>query len=299
MRLKAGRVIVERFPYTRTINLEYEYMTPHGLNVQTNDKKLVQKGTLNNQNKIKLNLNVPFYRYKKWVFSGSFRYRYNSFDLKDVEIFQPQFATFTNNPLDATTYNVGINSTYFSRIFGKPLVYNISIVADLSQNGFERLTGVGVASVLIRKDEKVAFTAGLIAQVDPMLRYPVLPAIGLEYKLTDSWLLSLAIPQYAYIRKTFSKNNRLSFGSNITSDAYYLRYGDPRHSYRYSKPEIRTGFVYEHYVLEKLILTGRAGMLNALKGTLNRRSDSYNRYIFSTNQDAGFYFNVGLSYNLF
>lgn len=299
MRLRAGRVIVERFPYTRTINLEYEYATPLDINVQTHDQKLVQKGTLSNQNKIKLNLNVPFYRHKKWVFSGSFRYRYNSFDLKNVEIFQPQFATFTNNPLDATTYNVGINSTYISRIFGKPLVYNISIVADLSQNGFERITGVGVVSVLIRKDQKIAFTAGLITLVDPMLHYPVLPAIGLEYKLADSWLLSLAVPQYAYIRKTFSKNNRLSFGSNITSDAYYLRYGYPQHSYRYNKAEIRTGFVYEHYLFDKLIFTGRTGMLNALKGTLNRRSDSYNKYIFESHQDAGFYFNIGLSYNLF
>lgn len=300
VRLRAGQAIVERFPYTRTINLEYEYLTPIDYRTKTHDKQLIEKGSLKNQNRIKLNLNIPFYKIKKWTFTASLRYRYNYFDMRDVKDAQPQYNSFTyDHTQEANTYNVGINSTYISRILGRPLIYNMSVIADMSQNGFERFTGMGIASVLLKKDKKVAFTAGLIVLIDPMIHYPVLPIIGLEYKLTNTWLLSLAMPQYAYLRKTFSKNSRLSFGTNITSDTYYLKYGDSRYSYRYNKAEIRTGFVYEHYIYDKLILTGRAGMLNALKGTLNRRSDSYNKYIMESHQNAGFYFNIGLSYNIF
>lgn len=300
IKIKAGRIISNRFPSTRTVNIEYEYVAPLNSTTKTHDGALIEKGRLANQNRVKLDVNIPFLRLQKWVFTGSLRYRYNYFDIDRVSDASTEFSSADHDhSQEGNTYAVSLNSTYVSRVFDKPLIFNMSLNSDFSQDGFERITGMALASVVLKRSEKMAFTVGVFALIDPMIHYPVLPLIGLEYKLPHAWSISIAAPQYAYLRKTFSKNNRLSIGTNITSDTYYLRLGDPEHSYRYNKAEIKTGLVYEHYVSEKFILTARGGMVNALKGTLNRRSESYNKYIIKTNQDAGLFFNLGVSYNLY
>lgn len=296
LKLKTARVITERFPSTRTINIEYEYITPSDFKLKRKNNELLRDGRLTNQNRVKVDLNIPIVRLKKWVFSGSLRYRYNYFEMEK----NTDYSNFsTSNIQEGNTYVAGINSTYISRIFNKPLIYNLSVYGDFSQNGFERITAIGIASILLKKTDRFAFTLGLGGLVDPMIHYPVIPIVGLEYKITDSWLLSVAAPRYAYIRKIFSKDNRLSIGSNIASDYYYVKTGNPENSYLYNKAEIKSGFVYEHYIFSKFILSAKAGMINSLRGTLNKRSNRYGKYRIKSNQDAGFYFNVGVSYNLF
>lgn len=296
----AGRIITTRFPTTRTVNLEYEYVVPLNVTTKTHGGNIIEKGRLSNQNRVKLDMNMPFLRVNKWTFTGSFRYRYNYFDLDRVSHQSTQYLSQSHNhSQEGSTYVGGLNSTYISKLFDKPLIFNMTLNADFSQNGFERITGMGIATMVLKKNSKMAFSLGLFAMIDPMIHYPILPIVVFDYKLPNSWSFSVTLPQYVYIRKTFSKNNRLSFGTNITSDTYYLRLGDPKHSYRYNKAEIKTGFVYEHYVNQHFILTARGGMMNALKGTLNRRSNSYNKYIMKSYQNAGLFFNVGVSYNIY
>ena len=296
LKLKAARAITERFPSTRTINVEYEYVTPLDFTLKRKNDELIQKGRLKNQNRVRVDLNLPLLRLQKWVFSGSFRYRYNYFEIDNT-------TDFTNlsekNTVEGNTYTAGINSTYVSKIFNKPLIYNLSVYGDFSQNGFERITGIGIASVMLKRTDKLSLTVGLAVLVDPMIRFPVLPIVALEYKITDSWTLSTAFPRYAYIRKRFSRDNRLSIGSSISGDYFYSNLGEPKRSYLYNKAEINTGLMYEHYIFDKFIFTAKGGLMNSMRGTLNKRNDRYGKYILKSSQDAGFYFNVGMSYNFF
>jgi len=296
LKLKAARAITERFPSTRTINVEYEYITPSDFNFKRKNNDLLRKGRLTNQNRVKVDLNIPLVRLKKWVFSGSFRYRYSYLEMDK----NSDFNGFSeNNIQEGNTYTGGINSTYISKIFNKPLIYNLSIYGDFSQNGFERITAMGIASVMLKRTEKLSLTVGLGVLVDPMIRFPVVPILALEYKITDSWTLSTAFPRYVYIRKRFSKDSRLSIGSSLSGDYYYSKHGDSDRSYLYNKTEVKSGLLYEHYIFDKFILSANGGLMNSFRGTLNKRNNRYGKYTLKSSQDAGFYFNVGVSYNFY
>lgn len=299
LRLRAGRVITDRFPSTRFLNVEYEYLTPVDYKTKLYGQPW-ENGKLEGQNRIKVNMNIPLYKTKKWVFTGSLRYKYSYSEFNDQVNVSTQYPDlYSSKSNDSHTFNVALNSTYIARIFNKPLVYNFAIVGDASQEGFERMSASAIATMVFKRTQNLAITGGLIVIVDKMARYPVLPVFGLEYKFSDNWMISVAMPQYVYIRKSFSNNARLSFGTNLDSDRYYVYPKEYNKSFIYNKAEARTGFVYEQYLQKHFILNVRAGMLNTFKGTLNRKNESYNKHIISSTQDAGAYFNIGISYNLF
>lgn len=299
LKLKAGKIITNRFPATRFLNVEYEYLTPVDYKTKLYDQPWT-KGKLENQNRVRVNLNVPLYKRQKWVFTGSVRYRYSYSELNDQENESAKYPTLYNDkPNGNHTFNIGLNSTYIARVFDKPLIYNLGIIGDVSQDGFERIYASAIVSMLLKKTDRFSLTVGGLVMIDRMARYPVLPVLGLEYKITDSWLVSVGAPQYAYIRKQFSNNRRLSFGTSLDSQRFYLYPKQFDKSFLYTKTEIKTGLVYENYLEKHFILSVRAGMINALKGRLTPKNRSSNMEIMTSTQDAGAYFNIGISYNLF
>lgn len=299
LRQKAEKAITERFPTTRFVNIEYKYTTPSDIKTK-NKSQFIGKTKIEEQNSVKVNINLPLYRFQKWTLIGNFDYNYTHLYLRDL---QPLKNTFSSTTIDGSlfeghVFNAAINAMYISRVFNKPLIYNMSVVSHFSEKGFERITGAGFASMLLKRDKKLSITTGIAVIVDPMILIPVLPIFGLEYKLRNDWLLSLALPQYLFVRKFFSQNTRLSFGSFMTNTSYYM-HPNNGHSYLYNKAEINTGIVFEQYLNKHLILTARSGVVNSLRGNINQKNKTYSKRFISSNQGPGLYFNLGVSYNLY
>lgn len=298
LRRQAGRAITERFPTTRFINVEYQNSNSVDYRIETRDKSL-KETKLKQQNRVKVDINAPLFRYKDWTFTGSVYYNYTHFALDDMTELKQVYPNVRKSDMEGHTFNTAINSTYISTLFNKPVVYNIGIAGEFSQEGFERLVGMGIATFVLKRNAKYMMTAGLAVRVEPTTRFPLIPIFGIDYKIDDSWELSFVLPKYAYIRKSFSKTTRLSLGSNLSVNRYYVHPSGTNKSYLYSKAEINSGLVFEHYLNKHFILTASGGMVNAMKGNLTQKNKSYSKRLLNTTQDAGMYFNVGFSYTLY
>lgn len=300
LRRKAGKAITDKFSSTRFLNVEYEHLTPVDFKTRL-DEQPFTKGKLIRQNRVNVNLNVPVYKTPKWVFTGSMRYRYDHSEVdKEINVSDLYSNYYTNKPNDRHTFNFAMNSTFISKLFDKPVIYNFSLVGDASQDGFERLYAYSIASLVFKRTESLTMTGGVLLQLDKMAWFPALPVFSLDYKFQENWMLSITLPQSTYIRKYFSDNSRrISFGTSIERQRYYLQLKNYDKSFLYNQSEIRTGFVYEHYLPDHFILSARAGVVKYLKGTLNKVNSPYHDYILRNNFESNFYFNIGLSYNLF
>ena len=298
LRRQAGRAITERFPTTRFINVEYQNSSSVNYRIETRDKSL-KETKIKEQNRVKVDINAPLFRYKDWTFTGSAYYNYTHFALDDASELKQVYPNFRDSDLEGHLFNTALNSTYISTLFDKPVIYNIGVSAEFSQDGFERMVGMGIATFVLQRNARYMMTAGAVVRADLTTRFPIIPFFGIDYKIADDWQLSFILPQYAYIRKSFSKSTRLSLGSNLRANQFYVHPSGSDKSYLYSKAEINTGLVFEHYVNQHFILTARGGMVNALKGNLTQRNKSYSKRLLNTSQDAGMYFNVGFSYTLY
>lgn len=300
LRLQAAKAITNRFPSTRFFNVEYEYLTPVDYKTELSNQPL-ENGRLENQNRIKINLNVPIYKKNKWAFTGSLRYKYNYSELGQMENVSTEYPDISHgNSQENHTFNMALNSTYISKVFNKPIIYNVGIVSDGSQKGFERISGLGIATMVLKRNQNMTMTAGLVVIVDKMARIPAFPLFGLDYNLSNSWQFTFAFPQYIYFRKTFFNNGgRLSLGTNLDGGSYYVYPVGIDNTLLYNKTEIKTGLIYEHYLQKRFILNIRGGMFNSLEGKLLRKNESHNDRSITSTQGVGAYFNIGVSYNLF
>lgn len=300
LRLQAAKAITSRFPSTRFLNVEYEYLGPVDYKTKLYDQPL-ENGCLQNQRRVKVDMNVPIYKKNKWMFTGSLRYKYSYSEFGSVENISTEYPDISHgNSQENHIFNIALNSTFVSKVFNKPLIYNLAILSDGSQKGIERVSALGIATIMLKRNQNMTMTAGLVVIADKMASIPVFPLFSLDYKLSNSWQFSMALPQYFYFRKSFfNHEGRLSLGTNLDGGSYYVYPMGVDNTFLYNKTEIKTGFIYEHYLQKRFIISFRGGMVNALKGRLLRKNESYNNYSITSTQAAGAYFNIGFSYNLF
>lgn len=299
IRSKAGKEITDKFPTTRFLDVEYEYVTPSDYKLKLHEKGF-NKGSLQHQNRIKIALNVPIYKIKGWTFTGSVRYKYSHFELNDMRNISADFPDIYPDRSSSTHfYNTTLNTTYMSRLFNKPIIYNFGISGEGSGEGYERITGMAIAMMVLKKNQNTTITAGLILIADKMSIIPVIPTFTVDHKLSNTWSLSMALPRYIYFRRPLFTNGRLSLGTNMDSENFYVYPKESSKTFLYRKLEIKSGFVYEHSFRNRFILTVKGGALNAVNGKLMQKNKSSNKEILKSTQNMNAYFNIGFSYNLF
>jgi len=299
IRAKAGREITDKFPATRFLDVEYEYVTPSDHKMKLYDKNF-NKASLQHQNRVKVALNVPVYKIGGWTFTGSVRYKYSHFELNDMENTCVDFPNVYPDRSNSTHfYTTTLNTTYMSRLFGKPVIYNLGITGEGSEEGYERLTGMAIGMMILKRTQTTTITAGLVLIADKMSVVPVVPIFTIDYKFDNTWSLTAAIPKHIYFRRPLFTNGRLSLGAAMDGEKFYVYPKESSKTFLYNKLEIKSGFIYEHSIRNRFILTVKGGMVNAVNGKLVQKNKSTNKEILKSTQNMGAYFNIGFSYNLF
>ena len=298
--IRTGKVITNKFPTTRAFDLQYDQFGPAD-NTAKILGQLFEKGKIQNHYRAKAAANIILYKSKtqRFFITNSFRYKYEFFAFGPM-----QNATGINNrpDVDFHYFANSVSGTYFGKLFKKNVIYNATATVDANEHDFQRIKGMVSAVVVMKKSERTTFTLGALMSIDPSSIIPIVPIATYEYQFENSpWKLDFILPQRFLIQRPLFENGRLSLGTEMTSENFYLALNNASFKgiYELNQLGLRSGVTYEHALGKGFIGTFRGGMANLLSSRITERGERTNRYVIENKQDPQWYFNVGVSYNPF
>lgn len=298
--LAAGKVITNKFPTTRAFDLQYDQFGP-AENTTKIMGDLFEKGKIQNHYRIKAAANIILYKSKtqRFFITNSFRYKYEYFSFGTM---QQTVGTINRSDVDFHYFANSISGTYFGKLFKKNVIYNAKATVDANEENFQRVKGMVSAIVVIKKTERTTFTLGALMSIDPSSIIPIVPIATYQYQFKNSpWKLDFILPQRFLIQRPLLENGRLSLGTEMSSENFYLSLNNESFKgiYELNQLGLRSGVTYEYAISKNFVGTFKSGMANLLSSRITERGERTNRYVIENKQDPQWYFNFGVSYNPF
>lgn len=294
---KTMAYIAEKFPITRVLNAEYDQLTSYTFSSKLMDKELPE-AKVKDFYRAKMSANINLIKKPKWVLGTNLNYRYLSANIK---INDPASNINLQIMDDYHYHSESLSLTYFSKLFGKMMIYSANASADGSEQHFERLRGIATATMVLKADAKTKMTVGFLVAIDPTVQTPVIPAFTYEHKFSHGLIADVILPKSVYLRKKITENSRISIGSELDVTSFYLykTIGNTDKKYEFRQIEINSGLLYEHYLGNSFVATFKGGAKSILRSRIFEKSASFSSYIFQAIPQTAFYMNVGLSFNPF
>lgn len=297
-----GKAIVDKFPTTRTFDVQYEQLGPTNYDSELFGNKF-ERGRIESHNRFKAAFNLPFYatKSKRLVLTTSLRYKYESYGFGDIYNYSST-QTYTRNTEEFQYWAGAVSATYMSSLFKKPVIYNATATVDGNEDGFQRLKGFVSAIIVLKRTPSTTITVGALGLLDPSSIVPVTPLFSINHKFKDSkWDMDFILPQRLLFRRELSENGRISFGTELNSESFYLNLNSSNLNgvYELNQLELKSGITYEYCFTPKIIAFVKAGVNNVLSTRITEKGERTNRYVYDHREDAQGYFRVGVSYNLF
>ncbi len=289
--------LTERFPSTRFFDIQYQQYLPTDFDSELFDNAF-EKGEIKNHYRLNTNANITLISKPRWNITSSFNYKYEGFELNDVEYVAGDAVAPFDRTLDFHYLSATLSFTYFSSLFNKPFIYNASFTADGTEKDVERLKGFIGATIILKKTERTTIGVGAIILIDPASPVPAAPTFMMEHKFENSpWIFDLILPQRLMFHRALFENGKISFGSELSGSGFYVYRNAPGFAdvYDYRVLELRSGVTYEHHINSTIIAAFKTGLSNVFNSRLTERGENTNDYIYSTKQDGTGYFSIGLS----
>lgn len=298
----ADSIIRAEFPRARMFNIDYNQSGGRDFESEFLGNAY-QKGHINQQETVTISTNIPLAKTKKWTLTGSATYKYVEYEFNALENTTPMPLFEQHGVVNFHNFSTAVSSTYFSKLFGKlPVIYNASIIADGSNNGFERVKGLIGASLILKRNATTSITLGTLVFLDPTAQIPFSPTFTYNHKFKNSsWEFDFILPQRILLRRPISTKGRLSIGSEFGSNGFYVNVKHPNYPsvFEYSQLEINNGLTYEHKLTNSIYATVKGGITTFVSNRLTEKGEPSKEYIYNNKQDPTGYFNIGLSINPF
>lgn len=212
----AKEIRTEKFPTTRFLDFEYEVLSSGDFKSKIY-KQNYEEETIKSTNRVKIALNYPVYKTQKLVITPVLRYKFESlsFDnVKNESQVYPQI--YHGKNVNYHYISTSVNTTYFSKLFNKHTMYNLTIGGDASQKGFEHFTASLLGMMVIKREKHRTMSVGAIIVLDKRALSPVIPLFSYEYKFADSeWSFDTTLPTYVYFRRPLFTDGRISLALNF------------------------------------------------------------------------------------
>lgn len=298
----AGAAITDKFPTTRAFDVQFEQLGSANYDTELFGDKL-EKTDVKSHNRLKVASNIILYKSKKQTFfiTNSLRYKYESYDFGNVHNI-PTNTDYTRPNEEFHYIGETVSGTYFSSLFKKPVIYNASVTVDGNDKAVQRVKGLFSAMVVLKKTASTTMTLGAVALIDPSSILPFAPVFTYEHQFSGSpWKLDIIIPQRIMIKRPLLENGRISIGTELNNENFYVKLETERlHGmYELNQLELKSGLTYEYSFFKNFIGTVRTGIDNVITSRVTERGEKTTKYVIESKQDAQFYFNAGLSYNPF
>jgi len=292
---RAVAYAADKLAIVRPLNVEFSNAFPYNFTSKRGSTP-IQESKINDFTQIKVSANFNFIKKKTWLLGATLGYRYTSAkaDMNDP---------FNGNKValdgDFHYLSSAVNVSYFSTLFSKMIIYSSSIIADGSDQYFERFRGLLSGVMVLKANQNTKLMLGLAVNIDPSAQTPVVPIFTYEHKFNNRLIADITLPRSIYLRKYVLGAGRVSLGTELDRTSFYLYNIDGTDQrYEYRQLDINSGLIYEHAIGD-FVITGKTGVKLTPTGRLFRKEDSFNDAVFQTEPDPTFYFNVGISFNPF
>ncbi|SMG15902.1 hypothetical protein SAMN05660862_1006 [Sphingobacterium psychroaquaticum] len=292
---KTAYRIIERFPTTRTVGLQYEIYDNSDFNVKNFSDAV--DGKVSDMRRMRASANIPVIKKRNLIFTLS---GYYSHTKGTVDIESPE--TYISKDFDLKYWAGTASSTYITRLFEKPLIFNGSIITDGDQHDIHRTRGLLTSAIILKRSRNENFSVGVIGLIDKSARLPAIPMVSYERHLSGTpWTIELFFPQRLMLERRISENSLLFLGSEIFADRNYmtLNTNGLNGVYQFNEASLRSGITYEHRFFKHVYLLFMGGISNPIEARLIEKSSKSSDYVLTTKRNGSLYFNLGLSYNLF
>lgn len=296
------KVITDKFPTTRILDVQYEQLGPTNF-----DSKLFgdrfEKGRIDSHDRLKVAINVPFFtsHSKRFVLTSSLRYKYETYDFGDIYKVNSTIP-FTREKEEIHFFAAALSGTYISTLFHKPIIYNATATVDGNQENVQRVKGFVTANVVLKRTANTTITVGALVMLDPSSIIPLTPLFTYNHKFENSkWDVDFILPQRILFRRGLLENGRISLGTELNSESFYLNLDTQslKGVYELNQLELKSGITYEYRFSSKIIGTVKAGVNNVLSTRITEKGERTNRYVYDQKEDPQGYFRFGISYNPF
>ncbi|OXA70464.1 hypothetical protein B0A67_15725 [Flavobacterium aquidurense] len=299
---RAGRAITDKFPLTRTFDVQYESMGTSDYDTKVMGEDF-EKATVKSHSRLKIATNIPLYKSEsqRFFLTNTLRYKYENYHFGEVYNYLSSAST-TRADQNYHYLAESVSATYFFSLFRKPIIYNASITVDGNDKNIQRVKGLITATMVLKKTENTTMTIGGVAMLDPSSIIPFTPIFTYEHKFERSpWKIDIILPQRIKMQRQLFENGRLSFGTELNSENFYITFDNQKLNgvYELNQLELKTGIMYEYNFAKNFVATLKGGLNNIITSRITQKGEKTNNYIIENKQDAQLYFNAGLSYNLF
>ncbi|MEL1253147.1 hypothetical protein AAEO57_05135 [Flavobacterium sp. DGU38] len=297
-----GKAIIDKFPSTRTFDIQYEQLGPSNYNSELLGNRF-ERGRIENHSRFKAAFNLPFYasKSKKFVLTTSLRYKYESYDFGEVYNYNTD-QVYTRENQNAQYWAGAVSATYMSSLFHKPVIYNATATVDGNEDDFQRLKGFVSVVFVLKRTPSTTITAGALVLLDPSSIIPLTPLFSMNHKFKNSkWDMDFILPQRILFRRELLEDGRISFGTELNSENFYLNLdaANLKGVYELNQLELKTGITYEYSFSPKINAFVKGGVNHVLTTRITEKGERTNRYVYSQKEDTQGYFRFGISYNLF
>ncbi|KGO94938.1 DUF6268 family outer membrane beta-barrel protein [Flavobacterium subsaxonicum] len=299
---KAGESITDKFPTTRVFDVQYEQLGSANYDTEVFGDD-VEKATVKSHSRLKIAANIPLYRAKsqRFFITNSLRYKREGYDFGNVYNVTAN-ANYSRPNQEFHYLGETVSATYFSQLFKKPVIYNASVTVDGNEKAPQRVKGLFSATLVLKRTASTTMTLGAVALLDPSSIIPFAPVFTYEHQFKDSpWKLDIIIPQRILIKRKLLENGRLSLGTELNSENFYIDFDTKNLNgmYELNQLELKSGLTYEYSFFKNFIGTLKTGVDTVITSRVTERGKKTSKYVIESKQDAQFYFNLGVSYNPF
>jgi hypothetical protein len=297
-----GKALVDKFPTTRTFDVQYEQLGPSNYNSDLFGNSF-ERGRIESHNRFKAAFNLPFYasKSKQFVLTTSLRYKYETYEFGDIYNYT-SMQTYSRDRQELHLWGGSLSATYMTSLFKKPVIYNATATVDGDEDGFQRLKGFVSAVIVLKRTPSTTITLGALALLDPSSIVPVTPLFSVNHKFNNSkWDMDFILPQRLLFRRELLENGRISFGTELNTESFYLNLNTSNLNgvYELNQLELKSGITYEYCFTPKIIAFVKGGVNNVVSARITEKGERTNRYVYDQKEDAQGYVRIGVSYNLF
>lgn len=297
-----GKAIVDKFPTTRTFDVQYEQLGPSNYDSELFGNKF-ERGRVESHSRFKAAFNLPFYatKSKRFVLTSSLRYKYENYQFGDIYNYGTN-ETYRRENVDVHYWAGALTATYMSSLFGKPAIYSATATVDGDEENLQRVKGFASGVLVLKRTPSTTITAGVLVLLDPSSIVPMTPLLSINHKFKNSkWDMDFILPQRILFRRELLENGRISLGTELNTENFYLHLNSPNMKgvYELNQLELKSGITYEYSFTPKLIAFAKGGINNVVSARITERGERTNRYVYDQKEDAQGYVRFGISYNLF
>lgn len=238
-------------------------------------------------------------RNKKFSLSANFRHssvtaHFESDDFSDIKSYSP---TEINMNGTHTLEQLGATVSYYSTLFGKPLVGMGIMTSEWGVGGFNRLSGIVMALSMLKVSRDTQFGIGPLLLINTASKIPAFPVFIYKHRFDSHWAINLYGSMFG-VDYTPSKNDLLAVGADFDVKSYYFKPHNTElpKTCRYTQSSFRPMIKYRHRFLTYLYLDIQTGLSINMKSRVTGENGSTEHIVLKKTNSP--FVMVSISYSL-